>query len=829
MNQFIKKCKNTKFCIGVMSKNCVDTIIDFCVDKNMSMIFIPSRRQIEYTGGYVNNWTTDGFCKYVRTNIQSHNVQNQNVPNQKIQEQNIQKQNVPNKTIQKPTNNILLERDHGGCHQGAMPDDGIESLKYDCKDGNFDIVHIDPWLRYNDRNNRNDLNNGIAETIKLIKICYNENPNIYFEVGTEERIRYFTVEELDNFMQELQKQLPGEIYQRIIYLVIQCGTHLHENGNIGTYDKQRLIDMLSICKKYNVMSKEHNGDYVSTDILHEKLSLGIDSINIAPEFGQIETSALLDILNSVDIETFFDICYRSGKWRKWVNENFDPFENKKTLILICGHYVFSTDEFKTLIQPYNQHMVNSAIRKKIIEKMEQLWTVSNFFIDEHSMNEHFTNEHSMNKTSIDNHLNMWDIVSNDHMTLHLIKHDIENFRRNGLVNGIEIGLLYSERQQTIKNRYEYLSQIDQSNRTEQNNQTKYETDKTGLLPGQYVNDYSIKLQKRFENLSQIVGKKFIIENMECVIGNPQHGNPQQSNLQHENPQQSNPSTNPSTNLNTNELYSVYDCWQILHCLKYSFITSLQNETPLSILEIGGGFGSLATKLLKNIIANNPSLSNVTYYSVDLPEILQLQEYYFKKYFNELNIPIEIITNYIKRDRESDGESNEGKSEGEKSDRETSELKPKSKITIILMKPEDIDNLTIYTKFDIAIQCRGFSEMNHETLQKYFSCIQKRIDHNGLFYLGCQRYVAYRGQETMRIRDYPFDNSWTIMKSQPSWLATHGHDMALTRSYEAHMPFTEVLKSFPIITPPPGPLYLYENTHNITKWIDDNRVPKDDLL
>ena len=44
-----------------MSKNVVDAVIDSDGDFG----FIPSRRQVDYNGGYVNNWTTGEFAKYV--------------------------------------------------------------------------------------------------------------------------------------------------------------------------------------------------------------------------------------------------------------------------------------------------------------------------------------------------------------------------------------------------------------------------------------------------------------------------------------------------------------------------------------------------------------------------------------------------------------------------------------------------------------------------------------------------------------------------------------------------------------------------------------------
>ena len=50
-----------KICFGPMSKNIVDVIIEIANKNKKTITLIPSRRQIEYNGGYVNNWTTKYF------------------------------------------------------------------------------------------------------------------------------------------------------------------------------------------------------------------------------------------------------------------------------------------------------------------------------------------------------------------------------------------------------------------------------------------------------------------------------------------------------------------------------------------------------------------------------------------------------------------------------------------------------------------------------------------------------------------------------------------------------------------------------------------------
>ncbi len=91
--------KETKIFIGPMSKNIVDSVIEFSNNSGITLGLIPSRRQVESDGGYVNNWKTLDFCEYVRSK----------------------------------TDKVLLVRDHSGPGQGYYEDDGIESFKNDCK------------------------------------------------------------------------------------------------------------------------------------------------------------------------------------------------------------------------------------------------------------------------------------------------------------------------------------------------------------------------------------------------------------------------------------------------------------------------------------------------------------------------------------------------------------------------------------------------------------------------------------------------------------------------------------------------------------------------
>ena len=302
---------NPKFFIGAMSKNIVDALLlsDDNVKKNIALI--SSRRQIDFIPGYVNNWTTESFTEYVKSR----------------------------------NNSIFIERDHGGPGQGYKDDDG--SISFETDVNHFDIIHIDPWKKYQ------DYEDGLTETINTINTLYSINPNCFFEIGTEESIRFFSEAELERLIIDVKKHLSEKKFEKIKYAVVQSGVGLDLGNqiNTGKFNPDRLRNMVNICKNYNLLSKEHNGDYLSISDMQSRFDIGLDAINIAPEFGQFETDIFLDIVKEIDggyFEDLYQICYKSKRWEKWIKPGFNPEKEKEKIIKISGHYIFSEPDFDNL-------------------------------------------------------------------------------------------------------------------------------------------------------------------------------------------------------------------------------------------------------------------------------------------------------------------------------------------------------------------------------------------------------------------------------------------------------------------------------------------------
>jgi len=304
-----------------MSKNIVDCIIKM---KSPHIGLLPSRRQIDFNGGYVNNWNTELFVKYVRQK-----------------------------------SSLIIERDHAGVGQG----DTNEYDSYNIDAISVDIIHIDPWKKYP------LFNDGLNETIVNIKHIYNLNQDVLFEIGTEEAIRKFDVDELHEFVTKLKDNLTENEFKNIVYLCIQSGVGLDliNRKNTGTFDLCKMKQMIDVGKKFNMRSKEHNGDYLSIDNIKMRFDNGLDSINIGPELIQIETDVYLDCMTEIEINKFYNICLKSEKWKKWVTSDFD-YNDKRKLISICGHYNYN----KLNIHLNNSFPIDKHIETEINKKLNKL-------------------------------------------------------------------------------------------------------------------------------------------------------------------------------------------------------------------------------------------------------------------------------------------------------------------------------------------------------------------------------------------------------------------------------------------------------------------------
>jgi len=288
----IKQIQNTKLYVGPVSKNVIESVVEFVNETGFSIGFTATTNQIS------NNCYTG----------------------------------ISVKQLKKMINKNILCRDH------FKQKNGEES---------FDIIHIDPWLNGNFYNSVDVTNNWLS------------NSKYFYEIGTEEAVYSYDEYELDKFLSIVYKE-----DSKAVYAVVQSGSKLRNGMNIGKYDESKLAKTINVCKKHGIMSKEHNGDYMSDELIKRKFEFGLNAINIAPEFGSIESCTIWDNLDEKDQNYFYKLCIKSSAWKKWVTYDFDLHDRRK-LVKICGHYIFNLPGFKKI--EFDNNVIKKAIKQRLIQ------------------------------------------------------------------------------------------------------------------------------------------------------------------------------------------------------------------------------------------------------------------------------------------------------------------------------------------------------------------------------------------------------------------------------------------------------------------------------
>lgn len=344
LQNFITKRHCTLLGVGPMSKNCVDAAIELSNEHEIPIMLIASRRQIEadtFGGGYVNNWTTEAFADYVIN--------------------------------QDKKGKLILSRDHGGPWQSEFETKGNLSLRkamesakksfqVDIESG-FELIHIDTSVDIFGTPSKDEV---LQRLFELYEFCWsvaqNNNRQIIFEIGTEVQSGItYNPEDLEYNLSETFRFCKSKKLPLPTFVVVQTGTCVKETRNVGSFDSParivgelpieiQLPMILDICRKYDILMKEHNTDYLSDESLIWHPRLGIHAANVAPEFGVVESRAFHNLLKEYGLDQiadqFIELSYSSNKWNKWILPDSSSGQFEKGLI--AGHYIFATDQFSEL-------------------------------------------------------------------------------------------------------------------------------------------------------------------------------------------------------------------------------------------------------------------------------------------------------------------------------------------------------------------------------------------------------------------------------------------------------------------------------------------------
>lgn len=371
-NDIFSTKRRTFLGAGPMSLRVTDSIISLANKYKKPIAMIPSRRQVDAAhlgGGYVENWTTEQFSRYVRSRDAG--------------------------------GFILLSRDHSGPwqlsplssdgnvmgHKTAM-DEVKESLLVDLKCG-FDLIHIDPSRGLEFGRSQSQVEDDILE---LLDFCQRKARSpIEYEVGADEQSQVpDLVQTAEDSLVRVLKRVKKEGLQSPMFYVLQTGTKVMEMRNIGSFDSEvevegmlpasvQLPEILRMCRRHGVFLKEHNADYLSTNAVAWHRRFGIHAANVAPEFGVAETTGLIDIAKRMNATWFIDgfsaHVLESGKWEKWMLANTKATDSEK--VLIAGHYHFSDSVGKELIEKLDKDLssrgvdMDSVLRRRVEQSIDR--------------------------------------------------------------------------------------------------------------------------------------------------------------------------------------------------------------------------------------------------------------------------------------------------------------------------------------------------------------------------------------------------------------------------------------------------------------------------
>ena len=353
--------KFTLLGIGPMSKPLLKATLELAKEKDFPIMLIASRNQVdsdEFGHGYVRDWDQDRFAADVKET-----------------EEEIGFDGL-----------CYLCRDHGGPWQrdeersaklpvGEAMERCIRSYKHDMEAG-FDLLHIDPTKEPEFAMGTVPFDLVIDRTVEIIEELekYRKEkgiPEIGYEAGTEETNGGLTsVDAFSSFIDTLVAKLSEKGIKAPEFVVGQTGTLTRLTENVGNFNRENAALLSANAAKHGVGVKEHNGDYLSDKILLEHPVLGITAMNVAPEFGVIETRAYLELAKtekrtvSADkrsklTEVMSVHAVKSERWRKWVVGDMTTASVEKVLedkelttqiTDICGHYTYEIPVVKAEIQ-----------------------------------------------------------------------------------------------------------------------------------------------------------------------------------------------------------------------------------------------------------------------------------------------------------------------------------------------------------------------------------------------------------------------------------------------------------------------------------------------
>ncbi len=312
--------------IGPMSPEIVEAVFRYASLKQVPLMLIASKNQIDWDKGYVMGWNTAEYGAFIA----------------KMRAKYVDAK-------------VYICRDH--CGPGFKNQDLADVYKTIDADiaAGFDLIHID-FCHF--QGTRLEM---LDESAKAIAYVLKQRPDMLIEVGTDENVGAMLddVKRIEEEMEFFTKQFP------IHFFVCQTGTLVKEINQVGQFNGEFIKKIRASADRFQLHLKEHNGDYVTAEEMSKRRGL-IDAVNVAPQYGVLQTMLTLQkgLLYGLSIEPFLQEAYQSKRWEKWLKTNTK--ENKHLCSIIAGHYVFAGPAYQALLQDISRY---EDVRETLIQEM----------------------------------------------------------------------------------------------------------------------------------------------------------------------------------------------------------------------------------------------------------------------------------------------------------------------------------------------------------------------------------------------------------------------------------------------------------------------------
>lgn len=339
--------------VGPVSELTVRATLELAREKGFPPVFIASRNQVDgaqFGGGYLmGGMDQQGFVSMILTYSDRAGYDGP----------------------------IYVCRDHGGPWQrNAELDDRYpveqamrlarDSFAADL-DAGFNYLHVDPTKCPHPYT----LEDLCRWTVELVGHCevhrrrIGQGP-VDYEIGAEDiQGGETSPEAFERFLERATRALEAAGLPRPTCIVGQTGTLTRVDRNVGRFRLDAARRLAGVAAVYGVGFKEHNGDYLSAATCRVHPEIGIAGMNVAPEFGLVETDALLE-LDALEQKLVREgwlsqdeasglaglleaLSFAQAPWKKWMTDEVRrlPREQvegdgtlRRLIARVCGHYLY---------------------------------------------------------------------------------------------------------------------------------------------------------------------------------------------------------------------------------------------------------------------------------------------------------------------------------------------------------------------------------------------------------------------------------------------------------------------------------------------------------